>query len=140
VATSLAGATIVVVDDDPGSVDAMRSLFLAWGADVAGGGDVDEALQALGRLQRYPDLIVVDLRLDRGASGLDAIVRLRDELGMVVPALVVSGDVSPEAATSVRSAGLALLAKPVVPATLAGAASVLLAQSTAAAPRVANCG
>jgi signal transduction histidine kinase len=125
----LAGTTIAVVDDDPASVEAMRSLFLAWGADVAGGGDAREALRALGRLERYPDLIIADLRLDHGASGLDAVTQLRDELGMAIPALVVSGDVSPEAARSVRSAGLAMLAKPVVPATLAGAASVLLAQA-----------
>jgi hypothetical protein len=45
--------------------------------------------------------------------------------------LVISGDLSPEAARSVRSAGLALLAKPVQPATLAGAASVLLAHRVA---------
>ena len=128
----LAGTTIAVIDDDPASVEAMRSLFLAWGAEVAGGGDAREALRALGRLERYPDLIVADLRLDRGASGLDAVTQLRDELGIAVPALVVTGDVSPEAARSVRLAGLALLAKPVVPATLAGAASVLLAQCATA--------
>jgi len=125
----LAGATIAVVDDDPASIEAMRSLFLAWGADVAGGGDAAEALRALGRLERYPDLIVADLRLERGANGLDAVAQLRDELGVSIPALVVSGDVSEDATRSVRSAGLALLAKPVVPAALAGAASVLLAQS-----------
>ncbi|HEX4885699.1 MAG TPA: response regulator, partial [Casimicrobiaceae bacterium] len=128
------GATIAVVDDDPSAIEAMRSLFLAWGAEVAGGGDAVEALRALGRLERYPDLIVADLRLDRGASGLEAVARMRDELGVDIPALVVSGDVSADAARSVRSAGLALLAKPVVPATLAGAASVLLARGGTRTP------
>jgi signal transduction histidine kinase len=124
----LEGTTIAVVDDDASSVEAMRSLFLAWGAEVAGGGSAAETLRALGRLERYPDLIVADLRLERGGCGLDAVAQLRDELGTPIPALVISGDLSPEAARSVRAAGLALLAKPVQPATLAGAASVLLAQ------------
>lgn len=129
----LAGATVAVVDDDPLALEAMRTLFLSWGADVAGGGDADETLRALGTLQRYPDLIVADLRLERGACGLDAVARLRDELGLPIPALVVSGDVSADAAHSVRSAGFALLPKPVVPAALAAAATVLLAQVPRAA-------
>ena len=127
---TLTGATVAVVDDDPQAIEAMRELFMAWGAEVAGGCDASEALRSLGRLERYPDLIVADLRLDRGACGLDAVAQLRDELGIAIPALVVTGDVSPEAAHSVRAAGLALLPKPVVPAALAGAASVLLAHRT----------
>ncbi len=130
---ALAGTTIAVVDDDPAAIEGMRSLFLAWGAEVASGRDAAEALAALGHLARYPDLIVADLRLDEGASGLDAVARLRDELGVAVPAIVVSGDLSADAARSVRSAGLALLPKPVVPAALAAAASVLLAQAPARA-------
>jgi len=34
---ALAGSTVAVVDDDVSSVDAMRTLFAAWGATVAGG-------------------------------------------------------------------------------------------------------
>lgn len=131
---TLAGTTIAVIDDDPLAIEGMRALFVAWGAEVAGGRDADEALRALGRLERYPDLIVADLWLDRCASGLDAVSRLRDELGMPVPAIIVSGDLSVDAAQSARSAGLALLPKPVVPATLAGAASVLVAQARASSP------
>ena len=131
---TLAGATVAVVDDDPQAIEAMRELFMAWGAEVAGGCDAGEALRALGKLERYPDLIVADLRLDRGGCGLDAVAQLRDELGVAIPALVVTGDVSPEAARSVRAAGLALLPKPVVPAALAGAASVLLAHRTSDRP------
>jgi CheY-like chemotaxis protein/anti-sigma regulatory factor (Ser/Thr protein kinase) len=130
----LAGATVAVIDDDPSAVDGMRALFTSWGAAVAGGCDAEAALLALGELDRYPDLIVADLRLERDASGLDAVATLRDELGVRVPALVVSGDTTLAASRAVRAAGIALLPKPVVPGALAAAASALIASSATARP------
>ena len=114
----------------------MRALFSTWGAAVAGGGDAEDVLAELGRMERYPDLIVADLRLDRDRNGLDAVATLRDELGFRVPAIVVSGDTSVEATQAVRSAGFALLPKPVVPGALAAAAAALVAS---AAPVKAGC-
>lgn len=128
---SLAGTIVAVIDDDPAAIEGMRALFATWGADVAGGCDAFDALAALGQLERYPDLIVADLRLDSEASGLQAVATLRDELGMRVPALVVSGDTSLAASQAVRAAGIALLPKPVVPGALAAAAAALIASSSA---------
>jgi DNA-binding response OmpR family regulator len=128
--TALAGTTVAVIDDDPAAVEGMRALFASWGAAVAGGSDAETTMSALGELDRYPDLIVADLRLDRDATGLDAVAAMRDELGMRVPALVVSGDTSVAASRAVRAAGIALLPKPVIPGALAAAASALIASST----------
>ena len=128
---TLSGACIAVIDDDPVAVDGMRALFSTWDADVAGGAHAEAVLAALGAAERYPDLIVADLRLADDASGLDAIARLRDELGEPVPALVVSGDLGAAAAREVRDAGFLLLAKPVVPASLEAVASTLVASSRA---------
>jgi len=86
-------------------------------------------LAGLGEAERYPDLIVADLRLRDDASGLAAIARMRDELGETVPALVVSGDLGAGAAREVRDAGFLLLAKPVVPASLEAVASTLVGAS-----------
>jgi CheY-like chemotaxis protein len=116
-----------VIDDDPAAVEGVRALFSTLGAEIAGGAHADAVLEALGAVERYPDLIVADLRLGAGASGLAAIARLRDELGERVPALVVSGDTGASAAREVREAGFLLLPKPVVPASLAAAASTLVA-------------
>jgi CheY-like chemotaxis protein len=126
--SSMAGAVVAVVDDDPYAVDAMSALFETWGARVAGGGGLPDVLDALGRLERYPDLLVADLRLANGDDGVAVVRRLRDELGIVVPALLVSGDTSPAAERDARVAGLRLLGKPVVPATLHAAAVGLLAR------------
>ena len=55
--------------------------------------------------------------------------QLRDELGIVLPALLVSGDTSPSAQRDAREAGIMLLGKPVVPAVLHAAAASLLAHA-----------
>ena len=124
---ALAGAVVAVLDDDPAAVAAMRALFTTWGAAVAGGADAPSVLGACADLDRYPDLIVADLHLAEAGCGIAAVRQLRDELGLDIPALVVSGDTSAEAVRRVRAAGLALLAKPVLAPALLGAAAALIA-------------
>ena len=125
-ARTLAGRRIVVVDDDPAVVAAMRALFASWKATAVGGADASSALAALaaadGSARGEVDLIVADLRLADGKSGIDAIARLRSALGSATPALVVSGDTSGAAQAEVRAAGVELLVKPVVAAALKDAA------------------
>ncbi len=127
VAAAIAGSLVAVVDDDPAAVDAMTVLFETWGARVAGGCDVDTLLDALGDADGYPDLVVADLRLGHAGSGIDVVRKVRDELGVTVPALLVSGDLGPAAERDARAAGLVLLDKPVVPAVLHATATALIA-------------
>ena len=130
-ASSLSGALIAVIDDDESAIEGMRALFGAWGARVAGGTQADAVLAALGALESYPDLIVADLRLADGASGVSAVARLRDELGAPIPALIVSGDVGTAATHDARAAGLPLLQKPVDATALRVAATTFVTQSAA---------
>jgi signal transduction histidine kinase/CheY-like chemotaxis protein len=126
---TLEGTLVAVVDDDPAAIDAMAELFSIWGAHVVGGRDARTLLQALGRIARYPDLVVADLRLGDGASGVITVRALRDELGFAVPALIVSGDTSAAAERAARSAGLTLLPKPVVATVLEAVATALVARA-----------
>ena len=131
------GRRILVVDDDPAVIAAMRALFTSRGASVAGGEDATSALAVL-RASAGPrpfgaDLIVADLRLANGASGLDAVAALRNALGYCTPALIVSGDTGQAARAEVRQAGIRMLAKPVVAATLEHAAAMALLASAATA-------
>ena len=121
---------IAVIDDDPAIVAAMRALFEAWGADVAGGESVDQVTAELAALLarsggapgRTPDLIVADLRLANGESGIDAVARLRTVCGSRVPALIVSGDMDEPTHVAVQAAGYTLLSKPLVADMLQAAA------------------
>ncbi len=118
---------VVVIDDDAAVVAAMRALFTAWGALVSGAADVRGAIEALGDSEQGPDLVVADLRLAGGASGVDAIAAMRERWRADMPALVVSGDTSEAARAEAGAAGVTLLAKPVVAAMLRRAAERALA-------------
>jgi CheY-like chemotaxis protein len=122
---TLCGRRVVVVDDDPAVVAAMQALFASWGAKANGGADAALALATLadgeGRGDAV-DLIVADLRLADGHSGIDAIAALRERLGADTPAIIVSGDTSTAAQREARAAEVRLLLKPVVAEALKEAA------------------
>ena len=122
--TGLAARLVAVVDDDPAIVAAMCALFASWGAQVAAGDDAEAVIGALGAAA--PELIVADLRLAGGRSGIEAIAKIRHAHGRTVPALIISGDTSDDAAAEARAAGITLLAKPLVASTLRHVAEAAL--------------
>jgi signal transduction histidine kinase/CheY-like chemotaxis protein len=135
--SELADRVVAVVDDDPATVDAMTTLFETWGATVVGAQTLDGLMTRIGDVARYPDLVVADLRLADGDSGIRAVRRLRDELGYPVPAIIVSGDTGTRADREARAAGLLLLGKPVVASTLeAAAVSTIRRYATPAIARI----
>lgn len=125
----LHGALVAVVDDEPAIVNGMRACFSQWGATLVGAGSGDALLAALGEVGRYPDLIIADYRLDHGELGVDVVHRIRDELGVFAPALLISGDTSRDAAAAMRASGLAVLLKPVLANDLLLAAERLLSRA-----------
>jgi two-component system, sensor histidine kinase len=125
-APACTGRVVAVVDDDAATIDAMQTLFETWGARVVCGDSIESLIVEIGEVERYPDLVVADLRLADGRSGIDAVRRLRDELGMTIPAIIVSGDTGTHADREARGAGLMLLPKPVVGATLLATALALM--------------
>ena len=86
---------------------------------------MEEAIEDMGELDRYPDLILADYQLRDGATGIAAITRLRHELGLEIPAIVVTGTASPESIDAIARSGFQTLVKPVVPEQLRE--SILLA-------------
>ncbi len=136
-ATALPGALIMVVDDDATVVEGMRACLTQWGAVVLGAANGAQALALLGSERRYPDLIVADYRLADGEFGTSVIAQLRDELGMTIPALLVSGDASADAIAAMHASDLQVLLKPVLPEELRAAAERLIAGNEPATPDVA---
>ena len=104
---------VAVVDDDEAARDAMRILFRTWGVDVVCAEATAELIEACSRRGRTPDLIVADLRLAAGESGIDTVQRMRSAFAQSIPAVVVSGDTSDDAHRRARDADLVLLTKPV---------------------------
>jgi signal transduction histidine kinase/CheY-like chemotaxis protein len=126
-ASAFLGRSVIVIDDDPAVVVAMEALFTSWGARVAAGANASAALCANGETR--VDLIVADLRLSDGDSGIDAVGAVRAAQGHTVPALIVSGDTSEMARAEACAAGITLLSKPVVATALRTAAEAALGVS-----------
>lgn len=113
---SLAGRTVLVIDDEPSVVEGMSALLASWGATAVGASDLADAFARLG--DRRPDLAIVDFRLREGATGIDVIGALRARFGGALPAILATGSTTPDLAGEAERAGAALAHKPVPPARL----------------------
>jgi CheY-like chemotaxis protein len=111
------GKLIVVIDDDPLVLEGTCGLLRSWGCSVVSA-DSGSALASLIDRQRPPDLIISDLHLPQGETGIEAIAAMRKASGNAIPAFLVSGDTSAEATREARSNGCHLLQKPVNPMAL----------------------
>jgi signal transduction histidine kinase len=109
------GRLVAVIEDEDAILEGMKALLSGWGCDVVAGHDADEVLESLGEVGRYPDLLIVDYRLEGGLTGVQVIQRLRSELDADIPALLVTGSASAERALESEQHGYHLLMKPVMP-------------------------
>lgn len=113
----IASQRVLVIEDDADSRNALLGLLRQWGCDARAAPGAREALAWLGQ-GFTPEVLVVDLRLADGASGLDAIDTLRAAVGHELPALVVTGDAGSEHMLKAQARGFAVLIKPARPVQL----------------------
>ncbi len=129
------GLKILCVDNETAIIEAMEGLLRHWGCDV-------RSALSLKQIDRerllegwYPDLVLMDYHLDQ-TSGLDAIEWLRHNLGGHLPAALVTADRSPAVRALAEERGIAVVTKPVKPATLRAAISGLANQGRSPVKRV----
>ena len=96
----------------------MAALIGGWGCQVGLAATLDEAIAAVDRAGRFPDLLVADLHLDEGPDGLEIIETLRRRWALAVPAALITADRDPTLRPRARARGVELLHKPVKPAAL----------------------
>ncbi len=111
VTTSLGGARVMVIDDEPAVADCLAEVLGHSGARVSVYHGAEEALGTL--LRDAPDVIVSDLKMPR-VSGENLLEELQRDSPHLVPRLVfTTGDLEAAAASSVlKRAGRPCLAKP----------------------------
>ena len=90
--STLAGCFVVLVDDDPRNLEALRVLFTQWQCHVLAAASAEAALAQLDEHLRIPDLLVADQRLGQGLSGRDFIAEARRRAETPVPALLLTAD------------------------------------------------
>jgi CheY-like chemotaxis protein len=131
---SLKEAVVLIIDDDPAVRDAMAESLRHWGARAVTAKSLACALERLPECERYPDAIVSDFRLGDEHNGLDAVARIRHELGIDVPAMIVTGDTAPKCLRVIQASGLRYLPKPVTPERLLAELLVLVEDGRRSAP------
>lgn len=124
----LAGARIVIIDDDAGVRAAMVALLSGWGCRCAVYERPGEAI-ALGPDAPAPDALICDYRLREHLTGADAVAILRRHWGRPIPAILITGDTAPDRLREALASGVALVHKPVPPDTLHQALLALIPQS-----------
>lgn len=123
---------IAVVDDEHDVREGLAELLGLWRCRVVAAGSGRELLEKLGA-DLKPDAVIADFRLREHESGAGAIAALRARYGAALPALIMSGDTSPEIFKLAREQRLPLLSKPVRAARLRAALTHLLSASREAA-------
>ncbi|WP_024890782.1 hybrid sensor histidine kinase/response regulator [Luteimonas huabeiensis] len=111
----LAGAHVLLVDNEPEALDALRRLLEGWGCsvDAVAGGDAAQAALAA----RPADLWLFDYHLDDGDNGV-ALARRLAERHPARPTLILSADATDAVRRDAAEHGLGLLQKPVRPLAL----------------------
>ena len=127
------GLFVVVIDDDREIRRATRQMLEVHGMEVFTAQSATEAVEQLGRLGRVPDLLINDYRL-ANETGVQSIAMLREEFNHDIPALLITGDTSPDRLAEFRSLGLTVLYKPVSAAALLSAIRAELARAPALRP------
>lgn len=123
----LEGAKVLLIENDPSGAEAMAALLEGWGCDVATTRSTADALERLRELGGAPDVIVADLHLDHGESGLVAVGEIRQSMKKHVPAMIITADYSEKAVKEASFSGLEVMKKPVKPAEMRALLSFLLA-------------
>ncbi|WP_020180206.1 hybrid sensor histidine kinase/response regulator [Methylopila sp. M107] len=116
--TTLAGAQVLVVENDAAAREALCRLLASWEADVSGVRSLGELAEAFSAGAARPHVAILDYHLDGGETGLDALGQLRARFDPATPAIVTTADHSAEVADRVRAAGVELIHKPIKPAQL----------------------
>ncbi len=112
----LTGAKVLLIEDDTDVLKATIQLLESWGCIVEAGRDQDEIKDIIRSSSfQLPDIIVADNRLP-GASGIDIVKLIRQELGAIIPSVIVTGDVERSHVQSITEKGFPVLLKPIQPA------------------------
>ena len=108
----LDGALVAVIDDEPLILDATALVLRRWGCLVVTATSGQEAVAQLSLSDRVPDVIVCDHRLQGTETGIDVIAAIRSEFNSDIPAVLITGDTSPQRIQSILTTGIPVLNKP----------------------------
>lgn len=107
---SFAGLTVLVIDDERSVRMGMRVLLEELGCHFVEACSIEEATREA--RNAHPDVILADMRLRNGETGIEAITSINAAIGET-PSVLISGDTAPDRLQEATRAGIKLLHKPV---------------------------
>jgi len=131
VATPTPSATILIIEDDP-EVREYLALFLnEAGYHTVTAIDGPAALALSADAGQRPDLVLADYNLPNGLTGVEVSQRLRRELDLEIPFIILTGDISTGALRDIALHDCVQFSKPVKLRELTQAIVKLLARPLA---------
>ncbi|HYH38861.1 MAG TPA: ATP-binding protein [Azospirillum sp.] len=109
------GVFAILIDDNPVILMGLRALMEQWDYTLITAESCEEAVAELSRAARAPDVIVADYRLREERTGTQAIRTIRARFGTRIPAVMLTGENSPECVHDSKTEGFTILHKPVEP-------------------------
>lgn len=132
------GLLVLVIDDEKDVREGMELILEQVNCAVVSVESAEAAQHLIVENDLEPALIIADYRLREGKTGDEAIALVREELNSDIPALIVTGDTSPERVREAAGSGMKLLHKPVSPAELIAVVESHLPQATASSSKMAS--
>lgn len=107
--------TVLLIDDERAIREAMRELLTPMHVELLAAATTEEACR-MARSARQPiDLILSDWRLRGDDDGIDAVRQVRRLTGATTPAVLITGETSPEIVKLAHASGLVVMHKPLQP-------------------------
>ena len=104
---------ILVIDDEPQITDSLSMILVAAGHDVEVAHNMQQLRDVLTSGRFIPQLILSDDRLPGNLASGDMIEEVNSHLGRPVPAIIMTGNTSPERIQALKASGYPVLFKPV---------------------------
>ena len=135
----VSGLRVLVVDDEVSILEGLRALLAEWGCDIRAAENEAAALVAVAGWTHAPDLVISDLRLREGRSGVDVLRAIARHYGQDpqrpgFARLLVTGETRSDRIGEIAASRIPVLFKPVSPQKLREA--MLAAVFASRAPRI----
>lgn len=111
-AAALAGAYVLIIEDDASMRDALGRVLEQWGVLVEAAASGEEAFDIMASAERSFDAIVSDFRLPGEWDGIGLIDELRRREGQRTPAILLSGEFRVERLRRDAPEGVHVMSKP----------------------------
>lgn len=109
----LTNTRILVIENEPQTMQAVSALLESWGAKVIQATSIESAREAA---SAQLDLMLLDYHLDHGETGIEVALAVREQFATSIPGILNSANRGEEIRQQATEANLLFLPKPLKPA------------------------